>query len=139
MPHPHNRQRASASPAAGLLHCRGLRLQMEERCRIFICRRSIFLDNSPLLAFRDRRPTSDEYKQRGEKKGGRWGRRISHTTTKTRSGNTPAVMAHRRVCWCQGWQLVCVCSAVCLVVPTCPETGGVQIEQGEHQAPHQEF
>lgn len=26
-----------------------------------------------------------------------------------------------------------------LVAPTCPETGGVQIEQGEHQAPHQEF
>lgn len=44
-------------------------------------------------------------------------------------------MAQRSVWRCQGWQLVCVCSVVSLVVPTCPETGGVRTEQGEHQAP----
>lgn len=53
-----------------------------------------------------------------------------HIASTTRTGNTPAVMAYPSVWWCQGWQLVCVCSVVCLVVPTCPETGGVQIEAG---------
>lgn len=33
----------------------------------------------------------------------------------------------------------CQRGVVLPVAPTCPETGGVQIEQGEHQAPHQEF
>lgn len=56
---------------------------------------------------------------------------------KTSSGNMPAVMAHQIVWRCQGWQLVCV--AWCAGCSNLPETGGVQIEQGEHQAPHQEF
>ena len=85
------------------------------------------------MDFQEHQPISVKYKQGGG------GTEFLSLPQKTRSVNTPAVMAHRSVWRCQGWQLVCVCSVVCPVVPACPETGGVQIEQGEHQAPHQAF
>lgn len=56
---------AERSAAVRLLHCRGRRFQMEERCRMFIFGRSVFLDNSPLLAFQDYQATSVENKQGG--------------------------------------------------------------------------
>lgn len=43
----------------------------------------------------------------------------------------PAVMANRLVWWCQGWQLVCLCSVVC-VASTCRQIGGAPIEHREN-------